>query len=324
MTAPAQSDDNSAAGFYAEHPGLLTLITSDPRLGGTHQPNAGPVPNGFAMACAQQLGITDLYLADPPIAARTEAIGNTPAAASSSMALEQWRQCGPNRFALLNRLDDTVQSWRDQSGHALLYAQAHGSSPGRTNRPLKLTSFRNGNGNDFGSLDDGGGVMSSAGSAATWAPFERVFDADLFTAWYLQQPGLQNQAFAGLYGASKTTEIGAANTEFARAATSRMQFAVCSLQFANAIWTLNWSAGGPGLDSSTAAFTHRELASPYLNAPPDLHYVASASFDFETGWFTAQLNVARDAHWFETAFEVALIVGVGTTTSITSGLIHDN
>ena len=96
------------------------------------------------------------------------------------------------------------------------------------------------------------------------------------------------------------------------------------MQFANAIWTLNWSTGGPGLDSSTAAFTPRKLASLYLNAPPDLHHVASASFDFETGWFTAQPNVAGDAHWFETAFEMALVVGVGTTTSIASGLIHDN
>ena len=67
--------------------------------------------------------------------------------------------CGPNRFALRNRLDDTVQSWRDQSGQVLLHAQAHGSSPGRTNRPPELTSFRNGNGNDLGSFDGGGGVM---------------------------------------------------------------------------------------------------------------------------------------------------------------------
>ena len=95
MTAREQFYDNSCACLYAEHPGLLTLITLDPRLGGTRQPNVGPAHNGFAMASAQQLGITDLYLADPLIAARAEASGDTPAAASIRMALEQWRQLRP-------------------------------------------------------------------------------------------------------------------------------------------------------------------------------------------------------------------------------------
>lgn len=122
------------------------------------------------------------------------------------MALEQSRLCGPNRFGRLSRSQHTMQLLRDQYGHALLHGQAHVSSPGQTDRPLKLTGFNNGNGigkrngNDLGNSGCGSGVMSSAGSVARWDSFARVFDADLFTAWNMQQPRLHNRASAHLYG----------------------------------------------------------------------------------------------------------------------------
>jgi hypothetical protein len=229
---------------------------------------------------------------------------------------------------------------RDEYGQALLRAQAHGTSPGWVDRALELTSF-----SQPDSYDDGGIPMSGSASRATWTPFERVFDADVFTAWYVEQPGLANQAFADHYGTSRTIQISEANTEFGGPAVTRMAFD-------NPNWTLDWSVGGSGLGNSNASFTHKELAHLNLNDPPDLHHVEAVGFDFDAGWSTAQANVARDADWLETAAEVAFIVGVGIvtsgamagfgfggtslgavvatgaavggTTSIASGFIHDN
>ena len=333
----ATSYSTSAASVFAEQPSLWALIETtspNPAL------NAGPAPAGFAMASAQQLGMTDLYLADPQIAALINAYGGTEpsatSAATSPLAQEQVRQYGQNRYTQLSRLDIAMQTVREQYGQALLYAQARGTSPGWVDRQLELTSF------SPRDIYDDGGIRQ-----ANWAPFERVFDSNVFTAWYIQQPALANRAFAGFYGASHTTWVGKADTEFGGSDLTRMAFD-------NPHWTMDWSVGGSGLGNSGASFTHKELASINLNDPPDLHHVEAVGFDFDAGWSTAQANVARDADWLETAAEVAFIVGVGivtsgamagfgfggagaslgsaaiagaavgTTTSMASGLIHDN
>jgi hypothetical protein len=95
-------------------------------------------------------------------------------------------------------------------------------------------------------------------------PFERVFDPDAFTAWYIKQPGLANQAFAEHYGASRTQY---ATDESGRSFASDMSFA-------NGPWTA-W-ANGQGM-------RHSELVGINLNDPPDLHQAEAVGFDFGVG-----------------------------------------
>jgi hypothetical protein len=135
LTTLAQCYQTSCAKLFTDHPDLRALITSDPSLDGARSlntGNTGPAPAGFAMASAQQLGMTDLYLADPQIAALIDAYGGPAAApnsaATSPLAQEQVRLYGPNRYQQMSRLDIAMQTVRDQYGQALLYAQAHGNS----------------------------------------------------------------------------------------------------------------------------------------------------------------------------------------------------
>jgi FlaG/FlaF family flagellin (archaellin) len=69
----ATSYGTSAAVVFTEQIGLWDVATSD------HALNAGPAPAGVAMGNAAQLGMTDLYLADPQIAALINAYGVGPA-----------------------------------------------------------------------------------------------------------------------------------------------------------------------------------------------------------------------------------------------------
>jgi hypothetical protein len=92
----------SAAAVFTEQPGLWEVATSD------HALNAGPAPTGVAMGNAAQLGMTDLYLADPQIAALISAYGGTPEPATSPMALEQVRLYGQNRYNQLTRLGNAM------------------------------------------------------------------------------------------------------------------------------------------------------------------------------------------------------------------------
>jgi hypothetical protein len=239
LQALATAYASSAATVFTDQPSLWGLVSSD------HAINAGPPPDGFAMASAQQLGMTDLYLADPQITALIDAYGRTaPTAPTSPLALEQARLYGHNRYLQLSRLDTAMQTVRDEYGLALLRAQAHGTSPGWVDRALELTHF-----SQPDSFDDGGIPTSGPASRAMWAPFERVFDADIFSAWYIQQPGLANQAFADHYGASRTVQISEANTEFGGPAVTRMAFD-------NPNWTLDWSVGGSLITAVSTADCH--------------------------------------------------------------------
>ena len=74
-----------AAALLAAHPELWGLATAD------HALNAGPPLPGMAMGDAGQLGMLDLYLADPQVAALVATYGGTPVPATSGIALEQVR-----------------------------------------------------------------------------------------------------------------------------------------------------------------------------------------------------------------------------------------
>jgi hypothetical protein len=76
IAALAAAYSTGAADVFIAQPELWALVTSAAVQAGTLGINAGPAPvvmeEGFAMASAKQLGMTDLYLADPQIAALNE------------------------------------------------------------------------------------------------------------------------------------------------------------------------------------------------------------------------------------------------------------
>ena len=201
------ADSADATALLARHPDLWHIATHD------HALNAGPAKAGFAMGNPSQLGMTDLYLADPQISALVSAYGGSVAPATGAIALEQVRLYGPQRYDQLSRLGNAMQSVRDQYGNALTQAQLSNAGPGWSERTRTTTT-----------TDESG--------AQTQTSTERVFDPDAFTAWYTRQPGLSNQAFGDFYGASHTQY---ASDESGRTVTS-------GISFDNA----NWSMAGVG------------------------------------------------------------------------------
>ena len=281
----ATSYATNDAAVFTEQPGLWDVAISD------HALNAGPAPAGVAMGNAAQLGMTDLYLADPQTAAIINAYGGTPEPATSPMALEQVRLYGPNRYNQLTRLGTAMQSVRDQYGVALADAQAGrgggNGTAGWVDRPIDVTTL---------SITDESGQSLHFDAI----PFERVFDPDAFSAWYISQPGLANQAFAEHYGASHTDY---ATDESGRSFAS-------SMSFANA----PWSAGGNG-----QGMRHSELSGINLNDPPDLHHAEAVGFDFAVGWSTSHANIDHGTDWFDTVAKLVIIAAVAWVSAGTLG-----
>jgi hypothetical protein len=291
--------DTDAASLLAAHPGLWHIATSD------HAINAGPARAGEAMGDAGQLGMLDLYLADPQIAALIDAHGGTAAPASSGVAPEQVRIYGAQRYAQLTRLSQAMASVREQYTSALAQAQAGGSGPGWVERqrtgwvsvdagesstsvvaPLYLT-------------DENGQVLRDASGTPIVAT-ERVFDPDAFTEWYVAQGGLQHEAFAAFYGRSHT-QWGSDESGAAIATTTTFD-------------NPNWSVGGWG-----GGMQHRELVSLDPNRPPDLNDDRVVGFDLEAGWATPHGNIHEDRDWFETVIQVAFVAAVSYVSAGTLG-----
>ncbi len=285
----ATSYASSPAAVFTDHPSLWALVVND------HAANAGPAPAGVAMGNDSQLGMTDLYLADPQIAALIAAYGGSLAStnepATSPMALEQVRLYGQNRYDQLTRLGTAMQSVRDQYGIALANAQAGSSGMGWVDRPVSLTALN---------ITDESGQSLNTSAVPGIVPFERVFDPDAFTAAYIQQPGLANQAFAEHYGASRTEY---ATDESGRSFASGMSFA-------NGAWRAD--ANGQGM-------THSELVRINLNDPPDLHHAEAIGFDFGVGWSTSHANIDQGTDWFETITQLVIIAAVAWVSAGTLG-----
>ena len=168
---------SDAASLLAAHPELWRIATAD------HALNAGPPPPGFAMADAGQLGMLDLYLADPQIAALVDAYGGTPAPATGGVAIEQVRLFGEHRYEQMTRLANAMTAVRTQYADALAQAQRTSGGPGWVERELTYT-------------DDISGQP--------WVVKYPGWDRDAFTDWYLAQGGAEHQAFATFYGRSHT------------------------------------------------------------------------------------------------------------------------
>jgi hypothetical protein len=274
------------AGLFAQHPEIWGIATSD------HAINAGPPPAGRAMGDPSQLGMLDLYMRDPQMAALIDAYGGQPAPAAGDIAREQVRIYGQQRYDQLNRLDNAMESVRQQYTDAMAQAQASGSGPGWVERASTITVSDESGQTSTQALyitDESGQPLRDA-SGQPQAQMERLFDPDAFTAWYVQQGGLQHEAFKDLYGQSHTT--------FATDESGRSVAA--AIRFDNP----NWSMGGVG------GMVHKDLVGIDPNDPPRLHDREAIGFDLEAGWATHHSNIKPERDWFETVVQVAMVAVV--------------
>ena len=278
--------DTDVAGLFAQHPEIWGLATSD------HAINAGPPPAGRAMGDPGQLAMLDLYMRDPQVAALIDAYGGQPSPATSEMAREQVRIHGQQRYEQLSRLDNAMASVRQQYADALVQAQASGVGPGWVERARTVTVSDESGRTTTQALyvtDDSGQPLRDA-NGQPQAQMERLFDPDVFTAWYVQQGGLQHQAFKDIYGQSHTT--------FATDESGRTVAAATSFD------NPNWAMGGIGW------MVHKELACIDPSDPPRLHDSNAVGFDLEAGWATPHSNIKPERDWFETAIKVAMVAVV--------------
>lgn len=288
LQALAEVYDTDVPGVLAL-PGLWQIATS------AHALRAGPALAGEAMGDPAQLGMLDLYMADPQILALIDAYGGTPAAATAPIALDQVRLYGEARYQQLSRLDNAMHEVRQHYVLALRQAQLTGGT-GWTERPRMVTTYDESGNTSTGPMyltDEFGIVRDAAGQPVVVT--ERFFDADAFTCWYQRQSGLANEAFTNFYGASHahygTDEVG--NTY------------LVSVDFDNPRWTVDPLIG------ETGAMVPKVLVGIDPNDRPGLHDDTAIGFDLEAGWVTPATNVRDDPGWFERIFEVAAVVYVG-------------
>jgi len=272
LQALARLYDTTSAALLGAHPGLWAVATAD------HALNAGPPPPGRAMGDANQLGMVDLYMADPQVARLIDAFGGSASSATGGIAMEQARLYGDARYEQLSRLGNAMQSVRDQYSNAMANAAAGGSSAGWVEREVTTTRY-----------DEGGAQQTTS--------MQRSFDPDAFTAWYTAQDSLASQAFRDFYGQSHTTSNGTDESGQSLGSTTT---------FDNPGWTIAGTGGG---------MTHSELVRIDPNAPPRLNNVAAVGFDLEAGWATHHSNIHQKKDWFETVVQVAAIAVVGYFTA---------
>jgi hypothetical protein len=319
----AAAYNSNASELFTQKPDLWALATA------AHALNAGPAPAGMAMGAAKVLAYTDLYLADPQIAALIQNFGGEAGPATSPVALEQSRLYGEARFQQLTRLSNAMQSVRDQYVGAMADAQRNGG-PGWVERPIDPSTV----------------ALSDEGAAQSLALFERVFDPDVFTANYIKQPGLANQAFAEFYGQSHTT----VTTDEVSSHNGSETFSGFSLSFANPDWSLN-TRGGKFAAGTGMAHSQLEILSP--NDTDNLRDDNAVGFELEIGWVTGKGNIDHGSGWEDKVAMVVIVAVVayvsaftmtelgygaaagmtgamasgavvGATTSIASGLLNNN
>jgi hypothetical protein len=280
--------DTDAPDLLARHPEIWGIATTD------HALNAGPAPVGQAMGDAGQLAMLDLYMADPQVAELIQRYGGSVAPATSGIALEQVRIHGQARYEQMTRLANAMQAVRSDYSSAMQQAATANGGPGWVEQPRMVTI------SDEGGATRTEPMVTRDESGVATTVTERFFDPDRFTAWYMQQPGAANQAFADFYGQSHTQW--ATDESGARMAAS--------IGFDNPNWQLK-GLGGP--------MRHTELVSLDPNHAPRLNNDGAVGFDFDAGWATHSSNIHQKRDWFETVVQVAMVAAVAYISAGTLG-----
>ncbi|MBC7939542.1 MAG: hypothetical protein H7Z19_07210, partial [Chitinophagaceae bacterium] len=252
--------DTDPASLASRHAVLLDLALSE------HPVNAGPPPPGRAMGSVQQLGITDLMLADPLMREIAQTFGRIPDAPRTALAWEQVRLYGQARYEQMTRLHIGMESVRDQYSAAVEQA-SQVDGPGWADVQVERQQ-----------------AVPGHRGQTTWRTVivtERQFDPDAFTRWYNTQDGLANRAFAQLYGQSQT----AFHAPVQPADEAELQAGpptVGRITFDDAPWHI---------DGLGAPMRRDGLIGLDLNTAPRMNNDAAVGFDFEVGWATAPQNI---------------------------------
>lgn len=115
---------------------------------------------------------------------------------------------GRARYEQLTRLANAMAHVRGAYGAALEQARQRGEGPGWSVREVAAQH-----------------VAQHDGESYWTASSERSFDVDAFTAWYIAQPGLANEAFRDFYGASTTTSVSSCTNANGDSSTTTTRFA---------------------------------------------------------------------------------------------------
>src|SRR5207245_3571888 len=177
-----------------------------------------------------------------------------------------------------------MASVREHSHRALTQAHHSGSGPGWVDRPRTVTTHDESGAQSTYTLY----VTDEGGGASQQAMLDHVFDPDAFTAWYARQGGLQNKAFADLYGASHTQFV----TDESGASVAG------TISFDHP----NWTMYGVG-----EAMVHRELVHLDPDHAPELNNNDAVGFDPEVGWATSRSNIHQDSDWLDSLAQIAFV-----------------
>ena len=272
------------ATLVSRHSALLSLALTD------HAINAGPPPPGRAMGSVQQLGVTDLVLADPLMREIAQTFGRDPSPPATHLAHEQVRLYGQVRYDAMTRLHVGMEAVRDEYSAAMGRAADSDTGPGWVEVQVERQQL---------TADSYGETRSQ-----TVTVTERRFDPDAFTRWYNAQDGLANRAFAQLYGNSHT-EYQAPLTHEGEAAPSSVPPTVGRIRFDNAPWHM---------DGLAAPMRRDGLVGLDLNTAPRMHHDAAVGFDFEVGWATSPDNIVDKPSTTRQVVQLAVVVAVSYFT----------
>ena len=279
-------------------PEVWTLATQP------HAVNAGtpPVP-GLAMGDAAALGQLDLYLADPFITQLRTQLGGTPAAPTSTVALEQQRLYGPARYAELTQLSQALAAVR-QTHAAAMQAARDGGGPGWVEMPLQFgtdpeTGWPTG---QYVTVGDGE-ILRDANGMPVIAT-QRVFDEARFTnAWLAegaQTGGLAQQAFATFYGQAQS-HLSLQQDQSENAGPPR--------------WVSQPGLDNPHVALGDSGVWDGDIIALDLNHAPRLNNSEAIGFDPQLGWVTSRDNLYEHRGWFERAMPIVMVAFVGWATA---------
>lgn len=298
----AQLYGQPPAALLGAHPEVWTLATQP------HAINAGAPPVAdLAMGDAAALGQLDLYLADPFISQLRTQLGGTPAAPTSSVALEQQRLYGPARYAELTQLSQALAAVR-QTHATAMQAARDGGGPGWVEMPLQFGTAPETGWPTGQYVTTGDGEILRDANGMPVIATQRVFDEARFTnAWLAegaQTGGLAQQAFASFYGQAQS-HLSLQQDQSENAGPPR--------------WVSQPGLDNPHVGLGDAGVLDGDLITLDLNRPPRLNDDAAVGFDLQLGWVTGRGNLHEHRSFLDKALPIVITVMAAYAGGVVGG-----
>lgn len=276
----------AAETLFQQHPELWDLAQQTDR-----SLRAGPPPvAGVAMGDATQLGMLDLHLRDPLNQQLIQTFGGTVAEPTSSLALEQIRLYGRERWEQLTLLDQALATVRDAFNNDMAKARTS-NGPGWVDVPMQTGSSPE-TGQPIGIYQhDADGIALRDSQGLPLLATTRVFSPEVFAKQWLTQGGFVQEAFRTLFGDVRTQIV----------RTEQMAGEGSS----ETVWVAQNTLSRSPYQLTEHGLGHVALTQVDLNAPPALKDSRLVFFDFEAGWVTPHDNIPRSRSGLEQVMDVA-------------------